>query len=436
MTYHTSMLMICSQCDKPIHDKYVLTVLGKPWHPNCVRCVDCGYILNEKCFSRDGKIYCKTDFYRRFGPKCSGCGMGISPQDLVRKAREKVFHLKCFTCFVCRKQLLTGEELYVVDDTKFVCKEDYNHRLNDSMYDDEDDLDDENLLDGDDSILDHPKLGEANNNNLLGLSPRLSPGSALDKTPPMADSSTERDLLNDSDGSVNGDADDDAKGYKTDDGPGGTKRRGPRTTIKAKQLEVLKTAFNQTPKPTRHIREQLAKETGLPMRVIQVWFQNKRSKERRMKALAGRGGGFFMGGKRMRGFGLGPGIDDGRFGFYDGMGPDFGYPGGPGGRFGGDFYPGPGGPPNINYAGGPPSSMEQPLPMSLPPLLPPTSGFGSSMRPGDGEGYPPGGPPGPPFPGDGPLPPNRAPTPENMSPNPNSNPGGFNQSSDEGIGVW
>ena len=71
-------------------------------------------------------------------------------------------------------------------------------------------------------------------------------------------------------GSVNGDVDDDSKGYKNEDGPGGTKRRGPRTTIKAKQLEVLKTAFNQTPKPTRHIREQLAKETGLPMRVIQV----------------------------------------------------------------------------------------------------------------------------------------------------------------------
>ena len=34
----------------------------------------------------------------------------------------------------------------------------------------------------------------------------------------------------------------------------GGKRRGPRTTIKAKQLEVLKTAFSQTPKPTRHIR--------------------------------------------------------------------------------------------------------------------------------------------------------------------------------------
>lgn len=50
----------------------------------------------------------------------------------------------------------------------------------------------------------------------------------------------------------------------------GAKRRGPRTTIKAKQLETLKSAFAATPKPTRHIREQLAQETGLNMRVIQV----------------------------------------------------------------------------------------------------------------------------------------------------------------------
>lgn len=58
---------------------------------------------------------------------------------------------------------------------------------------------------------------------------------------------------------------------------GGTKRRGPRTTIKAKQLETLKTAFNNTPKPTRHIREQLAQETGLNMRVIQVSEESESS---------------------------------------------------------------------------------------------------------------------------------------------------------------
>jgi len=52
--------------------------------------------------------------------------------------------------------------------------------------------------------------------------------------------------------------------------PMGAKRRGPRTTIKAKQLDTLKAAFAATPKPTRHVREQLARETGLNMRVIQV----------------------------------------------------------------------------------------------------------------------------------------------------------------------
>ncbi|KAJ8954158.1 hypothetical protein NQ318_005752 [Aromia moschata] len=62
---------------------------------------------------------------QRYGTKCGGCGQGISPSDLVRKARDKVFHLNCFTCLVCRKQLSTGEELYVLDDNKFICKEDY-----------------------------------------------------------------------------------------------------------------------------------------------------------------------------------------------------------------------------------------------------------------------------------------------------------------------
>ncbi|CAG2104580.1 unnamed protein product [Medioppia subpectinata] len=60
-----------------------------------------------------------------FGTKCSGCSQGILPTDLVRRARNKVFHLKCFTCLVCRKQLSTGEELYILDENRFVCKEDY-----------------------------------------------------------------------------------------------------------------------------------------------------------------------------------------------------------------------------------------------------------------------------------------------------------------------
>lgn len=88
----------------------------------------------------------------------------------------------------------------------------------------------------------------------------------------LQDSKTGQDDSEDQN-SLDGDAemrDSQTENKSPDDSSAGSKRRGPRTTIKAKQLEILKTAFSQTPKPTRHIREQLAKETGLPMRVIQV----------------------------------------------------------------------------------------------------------------------------------------------------------------------
>ncbi|CAD7087093.1 unnamed protein product [Hermetia illucens] len=263
----------CAGCNKPILDKFLLNVLERGWHASCVRCCECLQLLTDKCFSREAKLYCRNDFFRRYGTKCSGCGQGIAPSDLVRKPRDKVFHLNCFTCCICRKQLSTGEQLYVLDDNKFICKDDYllgkapgQQSLSDSLMGSgsEDEDDDEPHVRG-------PSLG-------LGA---LGPNGP-DSTGPLGASdlsvqsmSTDsKNTHDDSDqGSLDGDAegrgDSQAENKSPDDSANGSKRRGPRTTIKAKQLEVLKTAFSQTPKPTRHIREQLAKETGLPMRVIQ-----------------------------------------------------------------------------------------------------------------------------------------------------------------------
>lgn len=56
--------------------------------------------------------------------------------------------------------------------------------------------------------------------------------------------------------------------FLADDSEAGAKR--PRTTITAKQLETLKSAYKNSPKPARHVREQLSSETGLDMRVVQV----------------------------------------------------------------------------------------------------------------------------------------------------------------------
>ena len=76
----------------------------------------------------------------------------------------------------------------------------------------------------------------------------------------------------------------------------GSQKR-PRTTITQKQLEILKAAYTSGPKPSRHMREQLSQQTGLDMRVVQVWFQNRRAKEKRTKKdddtpLEGGGGDF------------------------------------------------------------------------------------------------------------------------------------------------
>ncbi|XP_055597045.1 LIM/homeobox protein Lhx1 isoform X2 [Uranotaenia lowii] len=333
----------CAGCNKPILDKFLLNVLERGWHASCVRCCECHQPLSDKCFSRESKLYCRNDFFRRYGTKCSGCGQGIAPSDLVRKPRDKVFHLNCFTCCICRKQLSTGEQLYVLDDNKFICKDDYllgkgpHHpsSMTDSLMGSgsEDEDDDDHL---------RPGLG------MGPLGPNDGPLGASDLSVQSmsTDSKTGHD---DSDqGSLDGDpdcrGDSQAENKSPDDGAG-AKRRGPRTTIKAKQLEVLKTAFSQTPKPTRHIREQLAKETGLPMRVIQVWFQNKRSKERRLKQLTSMGRGpFFGGARKMRGFpmNLSPGgLDEAGFPYFAADGKfDFGYGGPPFHPHDGPFFPG------------------------------------------------------------------------------------------------
>ncbi|CAD5120744.1 DgyrCDS9302 [Dimorphilus gyrociliatus] len=284
----TVMAVTCAACERPILDKYISNVLDQTWHQHCVQCSDCHSQLFDKCFSREGKLFCKEDFFRRFATKCGGCGETLSANEFVRRARNRVYHLKCFTCMICRKQLATGEQLYVLEDNKFICKEDY---LSNSKYQAGNLSDHEDELDSTSAGLDN--LDDALSEKDLETI-KQEPSPIASSPPPTEDKCAGPSGPNDVEScpedkqGTNGSASQQS-GQDGNGSGGGQKRRGPRTTIKAKQLETLKAAFAATPKPTRHIREQLAQETGLNMRVIQVWFQNRRSKERRMKQLSAMG---------------------------------------------------------------------------------------------------------------------------------------------------
>jgi len=205
----------CGSCGGLILDRFILKVVDQPWHAKCLTCAACAQPLREKCFVKNSDVFCREDFFRKYGTKCSGCGEGIAPSSVVRRAQDNVYHVDCFMCILCNRKLDTGDEFYLMEDKKLLCKADY----------------------------------------------------------------------------------DSAKAKAADYGEGADGNKRPRTTITARQMEVLKNAYKTSPKPARHVREQLAADTGLDMRVVQVWFQNRRAKEKRLKKDAGRArwGQYFRG---------------------------------------------------------------------------------------------------------------------------------------------
>lgn len=54
------------------------------------------------------------------------------------------------------------------------------------------------------------------------------------------------------------------------DGRRGPKR--PRTILNTQQRRAFKASFDVSPKPCRKVRENLAKETGLSLRIVQVFY--------------------------------------------------------------------------------------------------------------------------------------------------------------------
>ena len=131
----TSQSDRCSGCDEVVTDRYLLKVAESCWHVRCLKCCicQCDLGLETSCYTKDRRIYCKADYAREFGAKCSSCLRNIQASDWVRKARNNVYHLACFSCAVCARQLSTGEE-FALQDTRVYCKVHYVELLEASVF--------------------------------------------------------------------------------------------------------------------------------------------------------------------------------------------------------------------------------------------------------------------------------------------------------------
>lgn len=120
----------CAGCREPIRDKFIFSVIDLNWHQDCVQCADCLLKLNERCHTYEGKLYCRQDYWRRFGPKCFACEQSIERNELVQIIKgNRIYHLKCFTCSECNKQLKAGEQLHLIDGKRLLCKQDFHHQI-------------------------------------------------------------------------------------------------------------------------------------------------------------------------------------------------------------------------------------------------------------------------------------------------------------------
>ncbi len=63
--------------------------------------------------------------FRLYGIKCAKCNIGFSKNDFVMRARSKVYHIECFRCVACSRQLIPGDEFALREDGLF-CRADHD----------------------------------------------------------------------------------------------------------------------------------------------------------------------------------------------------------------------------------------------------------------------------------------------------------------------
>jgi len=78
-------------------------------------------VLSKRSFRCLASVCC-----RLFGARCAKCDVPFAENDLVMRARHKIYHVECFQCVVCQRQLVAGDEFCQRGDEGLFCKADFD----------------------------------------------------------------------------------------------------------------------------------------------------------------------------------------------------------------------------------------------------------------------------------------------------------------------
>ncbi|XP_016096561.1 calphotin-like [Sinocyclocheilus grahami] len=104
--YHSLFSPRCYYCNGPILDR-VVTALDRTWHPEHFFCAQCGSFFGPEGFhEKEGKAYCRKDYFDMFAPKCGGCARAILENYI--SALNALWHPECFVCRECFIPFVNG----------------------------------------------------------------------------------------------------------------------------------------------------------------------------------------------------------------------------------------------------------------------------------------------------------------------------------------